>query len=42
MQLIWEMTDTLSEDEYAEYLEQLAFEIEDERQRCYWRSPEEE
>lgn len=42
MQRIREMTDTLSEEEYAEYLEQLIFELEDERQRCCWRDPEEE
>lgn len=42
MRRIREMTDTLSEEEYAEYLEQLVFEIEDERQRCCWGNPKEE
>lgn len=42
MRHIREMTSTLSEEEYAEYLEQLIFELEDERQRCCWREPEDE
>lgn len=42
MQHIREMTSTLIEEEFATYLEQLIFELEDERQRCCWREPEEE
>lgn len=42
MQQIRELTTSLDEDEYSEYLEQLIFELEDERQRCCWKDPEEE
>ncbi len=41
MRRIRELTSELSEEEYSEYLEQLIFEIEDERQRCCWSNPEE-
>lgn len=41
MQYIREMTSTLSEEEYSEYLEQLIFKLEDERQLCNWNEPEE-
>lgn len=41
MQYIYKMTSALSEEEFAEYLEQLIFELEDERQRCCRREPEE-
>lgn len=41
MRHIRELTSELSEEEYSEYLEQLIFEIEDERQRCCWSNPEE-
>lgn len=41
MHRIREMTKSLSEEEYAEYLEQLIFELEDERQQCCWGAPEE-
>lgn len=42
MQKIRELTNSLSEEDYCEYLEQLIFELEDERQRCCWINPEEE
>lgn len=42
MQHIREFTNTLSEEAYNEYLEQLIFELEDERQRCCWTNPEDE
>lgn len=42
MRHVREMTGTLSEEEYAEYLEQLIFELEDEHQKCCWAESEEE
>lgn len=41
MRYIREMTSSLSEEEYSEYLEQLIFKLEDERQLCSWDDPEE-
>lgn len=42
MQEIRKLTVSLDEEDYCEYLEQLIFELEDERQRCCWTAPEEE
>lgn len=40
MQHIREVTSSLSEEGYAECLDQLIMELEDERQLCCWAEPE--
>ena len=42
MDCIRQLTQNLSEEQYADFLEQLKFEIEAEAELCCWNDPDEE